>query len=288
MFFSSTLIKRWFQPFGLHSRSLTISFVCNFLSSSAGFNLCSCFFPAHPCLLLSLPAFSGPSVPRPVAASLPLSDPRCFGFLSSASVLGSDYSASVLPFCSLHASASQWLSRCSLGPFVPQVFHLLSGLVSHPFLPVLLTWLRCSFPFALPCFAPTAVPQVLAFFPVPLVPLFPASFCSALLSFVRFRLPFSATQLSRSPVPLLPSPALRQLARCSFASFVAPVFLFLPPWFPMTSVRFRLLGSLPRSLSSFPVHLPQLTFRCWPCFPLRFFPFGFPLCFLFRPSSFLA
>ena len=53
---------------------------------------------AHPCLPLSLPAFSGPSVPRLITASLPLSDPRCFRFLSSASVLGSDYSASVSSF----------------------------------------------------------------------------------------------------------------------------------------------------------------------------------------------
>ena len=53
---------------------------------------------AHPCLPLSFPAFSGPSVPRLIAASLPLSDPLCFGILSSASVLGSDYSASVLLF----------------------------------------------------------------------------------------------------------------------------------------------------------------------------------------------
>ena len=96
--FSPLFIKRWFQPFGLHTHCLTNSFVCNFLSSSAGFNLCSCFFPAHPCLLLSFPAFSGPSVPRPIAALLPLSDPRCFRFLSSASVLGSDYSASVSSF----------------------------------------------------------------------------------------------------------------------------------------------------------------------------------------------
>ena len=42
--FISTIIKRWFQPFGLHTRSLTNCFVCNFLSSSTGFNLCSCFF----------------------------------------------------------------------------------------------------------------------------------------------------------------------------------------------------------------------------------------------------
>ena len=40
----STIIKLWLQPFGLHTRSLTIGIVCNFLSSSARFNLCSCFF----------------------------------------------------------------------------------------------------------------------------------------------------------------------------------------------------------------------------------------------------
>ena len=36
-----------------------ISFVCNFLSSSVGFNLCSCFFPTHPCLPLSFPTSLG-------------------------------------------------------------------------------------------------------------------------------------------------------------------------------------------------------------------------------------
>ena len=50
---SSTIIKRLFQPFGLHTRSLTNSFVCNFLSSS---------------------------VPRLIAAFLSFSDPRCFHF----------------------------------------------------------------------------------------------------------------------------------------------------------------------------------------------------------------
>ena len=40
----STIIKRWFQSFDLHTHCSTNRFVCNFLSSSAGFNLCSCFF----------------------------------------------------------------------------------------------------------------------------------------------------------------------------------------------------------------------------------------------------
>ena len=42
--------------------------------------------------------FSGLSLSRPVAASASLSDPRCFRSLSVASVLGSDYSASVSSF----------------------------------------------------------------------------------------------------------------------------------------------------------------------------------------------
>ena len=181
----STFIKRWFQPFGLHTRSLTNSFVCNFLSSSAGFNLCSCFFPAHPCLLLSFPAFSGPSVPRPIAALLPLSDPRCFRFLSSASVLGSDYSASVSSFPFLSDSASQQLPQCSASAFASSVFSVLSCLVSRAFHPGSGTQRFCMFPFTLPRFAPTAVPQVLT-----------SSF-----RFPYFPLPFRFLSSASSPLP---------------------------------------------------------------------------------------
>ena len=42
--FFSAIMKRWCRPFGFHTRSFTNRFVCNFLSSSAGFILCSCFF----------------------------------------------------------------------------------------------------------------------------------------------------------------------------------------------------------------------------------------------------
>ena len=63
-FFISTIIKRWFQSFDFHTHCLTNRFVCNFLSSSAGFNLCSCVFPTHPCLLLSFPTFSRLSIPQ--------------------------------------------------------------------------------------------------------------------------------------------------------------------------------------------------------------------------------
>ena len=42
----------------------TNRFVCNFLSSSVGFNPCNCFFPTHLCLPLSFPTFSRLSIPQ--------------------------------------------------------------------------------------------------------------------------------------------------------------------------------------------------------------------------------
>ena len=72
--------------------------------------------PARPCLPVSLPTFSGLPLSRPGAASASLSDPRCFRFLSSASVLGSDYSASVSSFpfssCLRLTVASSVLRSC--------------------------------------------------------------------------------------------------------------------------------------------------------------------------------
>ena len=98
--------------------------------------------------------------------------------------------------------------------------------------------------------------------------------------------PLPASRLSYSAFSLfLSASSLTCLApaRSVLRRFFRPDdLLFLPPWFPVASVRFRLLGSLPRSLSSFPVHLPQLTSRCWPYFLL-------PLVrFFLRPLSSLA
>ena len=120
-----------FPPFGFHSASNC--FVCNFFSSSVGFNLCSCVFRLtlvfrfrfRPLWAVQLAAF---------AASFPLSDPRCFSFLSSASVLGSDYSASAFPFLLFPVPPRSCFPgarfrSCFLGfPFLP-------GLISHAFLP---------------------------------------------------------------------------------------------------------------------------------------------------------
>ena len=54
---------------------LTNRFVCNFLSSSAGFNLCRCFF-RFTLVFAFAPTFSGPSIPRLT--------PLPFRFLTSA------------------------------------------------------------------------------------------------------------------------------------------------------------------------------------------------------------
>ena len=214
-------------------------FVCNFISSSVGFNLCSCFcrltlafrFRFRPLWAVHSAA---------LAASFPLSDLRCFSFLSSASVLDSDYSASAFPFLLFPAPprscfpGARFRSRFLGFPF-------LSGLISHAFLPGSCTRLYCSFPFALPCFAPTAVPQVLAL-------------CSRFRHFplqVRFLssafLPLPATQPSASSFPLFPASPLS----C----------------FPGAPFRFRFFG-FPRSFQpGFPCLLSRFSYSASCLFP---------------------
>ena len=133
------------------------------------------------------------------SASFSLSDLRCFGFLSSTSVLDSDYSASVLPFLPFPVPPHSCFPGARLrSRFLS--FPFLSDLISHVFLPGSCTWLYCSFLFALPCFAPTAVPQVLTFrfhfqyFPLPF----------HFLSSASLSLP--ATQPSVLPFLLFPVP----------------------------------------------------------------------------------
>ena len=225
--FFPLIIKRWLQSCDLHTRCLTNRFVCNFLSSSAGFNLCSCFFRLTLVFWLSLSDFSGPSVPRPSAASLPLSDPRCFRLLSLASVLGSDYSASVSSFPSLPVSASQWLPQCpsplSL-PRFPRSF--------PPDLSCVLSRFSysasCLFPFALPRFAPTAVPRVLTLcfrfrsFPLPFrflsSPLLSSSVGPVSMPSFRFRYSASCSSFLRFAV----SPHSGYLSASAFRSLFRP------------------------------------------------------------------
>ena len=183
---------------GLDFSVETVLFICNFLSSSAGFNLCSCFFRLTLVFRFRFD-LSGPSIPRLITASFLLSDLRCFGFLSSTSVLDSDYSASVLLFLLFPVPPHSCFPGARLrSRFLG--FPFLSSLISHAFLPGSCTQLYCSFLFALPCFAPTAVPQVLTFrshfqyFPLPF----------RFLSSASLSLP--ATQPSVLPFLLFPVP----------------------------------------------------------------------------------
>ena len=236
-------IKRWFRSFDLHTRSLTNRFVCNFLSSSAGFNLCSCFFPARPCLA----AFSGLPLSRPVAASASLSDPRCFRSLSVASVLGSDYSASVSSF------------PCFLSP--PH-----SGFLSAPF-PLSLP--RSS-PFSPAWFPVHSLPVPVLSFAVCFLSPFPDSLPRPFLrcfSFEIFRfpsasfrpLPFRFRLLSPLFLPFCPLDLRLTVGFPSRLRFLSSPSLlpFIHGWFPVRFLPVLHTQLSVRFLSSFPVSLPQ-------------------------------
>ena len=93
--------------------------------------------------MLSLSAFSA-------------SDPLPFLLLFRFRLLSLCFFLSALP-----VSASQWLPRCALSAFASLAFPVLSDPISRAFLPGSSYSASCSFPFALPDFAPTAVPSVL-------------------------------------------------------------------------------------------------------------------------------
>ena len=121
--------------------------------------------------------------------------------------MDSDYSASVLPFLLFPVQPHSCFPSARLrSRFLG--FPALSCLISHAFLPGSCTRHRCSFLFALPCFAPTAVPQVLTFrfhfryFPLPF----------RFLSSASVSLP--ATQPSVSSFPSLPGSASQLLPQC--------------------------------------------------------------------------
>ena len=129
-------------------------------------------------------------------------------------------------------------------------FPLPCRLVSHPASPVPLIQLSCSFPFALPCFAPTAVPQVL-----------PSSSGSYSLSFrlrpcvrsCRFHPAFAVLPLRSRPFRI-------------FATWP----LFLP--FPSSSFRLTGASGLPSTLSASSRPLPSLRFP--PSLRSPPYPFG--------------
>jgi len=238
--------------------------------------------------------------------------PLPFRFLSSASLPVPATQPLLLPFLLFPASPHSGFPGAPFR-FRFQAFPFLSGLISHAFLPGSRTRLYCSFPFALPCFAPTAACQVLALSSRFRHFLLPVRFLSSA------SLPLPATQPSVSSFPLFPVSPL--------SGFSGAPFRFRFQAFPFLSgliSRAFLPGSRTRLsvcfLSPFPDSLPQLFLRCFPSAlafglspsnPLSFvrfssgsgysafrlsFPF-FPLSpvggsrgasFLFRPACFHA
>ena len=157
-----------------------------------------------------------------------------FRFLSSASVLGFQ----LLSFCFFLSSFPPF-SASQLASSVSQIrFSLFCSSSSfQPGFPCFLSDSKylafCLFPFVLPCFAPTAVPQVLPFWISP--PGSALDFCF-LSSTSVLASHYSAFCFFFSSFPLFPPHSwLLQLLRSAFAFLF---FLFLPAWFPVLSVRF--------------------------------------------------
>ena len=144
------IMKRWFRSFDLHTRSFTNRFVCNFLSSSAGFNLCSCFFRLT--LVFRFPFRLSLGFRFHGLSPLPLLflTPAVFAFFRPLQFWVLTTQPLFLPFPLLPDSASQWLPQCSALAFAPTVFPVLPCLVSRAFAPGSGTQLRRTFPFALP------------------------------------------------------------------------------------------------------------------------------------------
>ena len=259
--FISAIIKRWFWPFGLHTRSLTNRFVCNFLSSSAGFNLCSCFFR----LTLVFHFRFRPSLGLPVHGSSPLP----FRFLTSA------VSAFFRPpqFWILTTQPLLFLSA-----FLPVSPH--SGFSGAPS-PLSLPWLS---PFSPSRFPVTSFPAlVLGFLLVSFRPsLIRSRSCSSgaylMLSLSVFPLPFRFLSSASRPVPATqplflpfrfpPGFASQWLPRCALSAFAS--------WaFPVLSVpvsRDFLPGSRTRH-SAIPFSARCLASQ-WLPQRLSLFPFG--------------
>ena len=160
------------------------------------------------------------------AASFPLSDLRCFRFLSSASVLDSDYSASALPFLFFpvlpHSCFPGAPSPLSLPRFPPSLRpgfpclpsgFLYSASLLVSFCPSLIHSHSCS--------SGAYLVLSLSVFPLPLRFLSSAS------------LPVPATQPLFLPFLFLPVSASQWLIRCCLSAFRLPCFSpSAPPGFP--------------------------------------------------------
>ena len=258
LIFKSTIMKRWFPPFGFHSHSfMQVSSAISFRLPPASISAAASSGSPLSC------DFSGLPLSRPIAASASLSDPRCFRSLSVASVLGSDYSASVSSFpCFLsppHSgflSAPLSLSLLRSSPFSPAWFPVHS--LPVPVLSFAVCFLS-PFPDSLPRpFLRCLPPLSLLAFSVP----DPTPFRSLTLP---FRL-LSLLLLPFCPLDLSPHSWLFVQARFLTSPLLFPVF---HGWFPVRFLPVLHTQFSVRFLSSFPASLPQPFHRC--------FPFGFLL-----------
>ena len=121
----------------------------------------------------------------------------------------------------------------------------------------------CLFPFVLPCFAPTAVPQVLTFFHLSIslrcFPLLP-------LSFVRFRLG-SDYSASVSSFPFIPASLTVVLSGAYLSAFPSacfhaslPILLLSFPAIPFSAFLFRITGATSAAGLLFPARPFPLAF----------------------------
>ena len=218
-----------------------------------------------------LPCFAPAAVPQVIPFQItppgPVPD---FRFLSSTSVLASHYSgfcssfSTYLPGFASQLAISVLLFRSRFPGFSPY---------SRPGFPCLLSgsvYLAfCLFPFALPCFTPTAVPQVLAWFrspfgslPFSIVPFFSTFFRPFLFRFRLLGFPFLLFPSSLS---------------CLTVAFQVLLSVFPSACFH-ASVPTSVLGFSCASFLRFAVSPHRCYFSCRP--PVS--SSAVPLCFRFR------
>ena len=247
---ASSVLRSHFRSFGF-PRSFLPGFPCILSRFRYSASLYVSFHPSlirsHSCLSgaylpLTLPVFS---VPPP----LPFSR-FCFP---------SGYSASASFFLPSGPSPHSWLFVQVSVSYVPDPFHLHPRLVSRPLPSGYAYSSFCSFPFVLPCFTPTAVPQVLPFWISP-----PGSVPD-------FRFLSSASIVAShysaycSSFPHFPAPP-----HSGFPSAPLPLSLsrfspFVPAWFPMPCSRFSYSASclFPFVLPSFAPTAVPLVLPFW-------------------------
>ena len=202
---SFPLFHRFRLTAGFFGFSVPLSLLCLSPSSRPGFpcHLSGSKYSAFCSFPFVLPCFAPTAVPQVLPFWIsPRGSTLGFRSLSIPSALASHYSAFCFSFPDFPRSPHSWLPGSSVSPLGSPAFFRFLRLVSHAHSPVLQYSAICLFPFVLPCFAPTAVPQVLAFFRLSAsLRHFPCIRLSFVRSMFRFRLlsplflPFPSSRL---------------------------------------------------------------------------------------------